>query len=50
MKICEDNRGEAVMCILMTPHEIVGISHRDGINVTAKDFNTSNAFCKINIK
>ncbi|MCQ2821496.1 MAG: hypothetical protein MJ252_29920, partial [archaeon] len=37
MKICEENRGSALMCIIMTTNEIIGISHSDIISVSATD-------------
>lgn len=36
-KICEDNRGSALLCIVLTPNEIVGISHLNSIQVNASD-------------
>ena len=36
-KICEENRGDALLCVVLTPNEIVGISHLNSIQVDASD-------------
>lgn len=37
MNICDDNRGEALLCIVMTQYTIVGISKADYINMSPSD-------------
>ena len=36
-KILDENRGDALYCILMTPYEIISLSHSNQINVTSID-------------
>lgn len=36
-KICEENRGDALICMVLTPNEIVAIAHSDQIMVTSSD-------------
>ena len=36
-KICEENRGDALICMVLTPNEIVAIAHSDQIMLTSND-------------
>lgn len=36
-KICEENRGDALICMVLTPNEIVAIAHSDQIMITSSD-------------
>ena len=36
-KICEENRGDALICMVLTPNEIVAIAHSDQIMLTSSD-------------
>ena len=36
-KILEDNKGNSLYCILMTPYEIISFAHSNQINVTSSD-------------